>query len=189
MKRCVVKVKGVAPYTQSKVVTTPKEERETHDAYEQRTWKDRCHRDQKGMVYIPGIAFKNALSEAAKFLSISIPGQGKATYTKNFEAGVMVTENIPIGVHVDDVQGLTVHVPSDGKRGGSKRVWKTFPVFHEWGGDVEFFILDEIISKEVFQRVITGAGSFIGVGSWRPRNNGMNGRFTAEVVSWEEKAF
>ena len=186
MKKCIAEIKGVSPLTQSKVITTPKEARETHDAHEQRTWKERCHIDEEGMVYIRGIAFKLAMSEAAKFLSISIPGQGKATYTKNFEAGVMVMDNLPLNIHIDDVKGLTIHVPSDGKRGGSKRVWKTFPIFHKWGGLIEFTILDDIINKEVFEKVLNGAGSYIGIGSWRPRNNGMNGRFKADILEWEE---
>ena len=47
--------------------------------------------DTNGVVFIPPNSLKNCLSEAAKFLSISVPGKGKATYTKNFEAGIKST--------------------------------------------------------------------------------------------------
>lgn len=36
------------------------------------------------------MAFRNCLAEAAKFLSIQIPGKGKSTYTKHFEAGLII---------------------------------------------------------------------------------------------------
>jgi hypothetical protein len=186
LKTATVSLKSSAPYSQSKVVTAEKLPRETHDDYEKRTWKERLHTDKDGYVFIPASSFSNCIKEAAKFMSIPVPGQGKATYTKNFEAAVMVLDPVKLPVHKDDVEGLTLHVPSDGRRGGTKRVWKTFPHIHEWEGDVTFMIYDPIITEEVFQRVITAAGLLIGIGRGRPRNSGTNGRFTVEKIVWGE---
>ncbi len=185
MKSVLAELKSVSPYTQSRFHNTPKNEKESHDDYEQRTWRERCHVDKDGMVFIPPMAFKNCIAEAAKYLSIQIPGKGKATYTKHFEAGVMVMDPVPLGVKKDDMEGMTLFVPADGRRGGSKRVLKTFPTLAEWKAEVQFYVLDETITEDVFKYHLEQAGKFIGVGSFRPRNNSFHGRFEVVDIKWE----
>ena len=178
-------LKSTSPYSQSKVITEPKLPRETHDDYEKRTWRHRLHTVSDGQVFIPATAFSNALKEAAKFLAIPIPGQGKALYTKNFESAVQVLEPLMLPLHADDIEGETLHVPSDGRRGGNKRVWKTFPRINAWEGEVTYMIYDPIITKEIFERVITASGLLIGIGRHRPRNSGVYGRYTLDQLRWE----
>lgn len=184
MKTAVVKLSSVSPYSQSKFYEVPKLEKESSAAYEERTWRERLHYDNEGNVFIPPMALKNCLSEAAKYLSIQIPGKGKATYTKHIEAGVLVMTPVYIGMKKDDVPGQWLFVPSDGKRGGSTRVKKCFPIIHEWKGEAEFTVLDETITKEVFHHILVEAGRFIGIGFFRPRNNGFYGRFSVDSISW-----
>jgi hypothetical protein len=148
---------------------------------------ERLHTDQDGMVFIPPMAFKNCLSEAAKYLSKQVPGKGKSTYTRFFEAGVLVLEPSPLGVHKDDVAGEKLFLPSDGKRGGGKRVEKWYPRIDDWEVSVEYHILDDTITEEVFREHIEEAGKFIGIGRFRPRNNGYYGRFEVIDVKWTEK--
>lgn len=186
MKTAVATLRSVTPYSQSKHVMADKLDKEGHDAYEKRTWKQRCHVDKNGMVFIPPLAFKNCIAEAAKYLSIQIPGKGKATYTKHFEAGVSVMDPVPIGLHLDDVQGEWLFVPSDGKRGGTKRVLKCFPHIAEWQADVTFYILDDTITEDVFAEHLDQAGKFIGIGRFRPRNNGYYGRFEVLDIRWDK---
>jgi len=133
---------------------------------------------------MPPMAFKNCLSEAAKFLSHRIPGKGKATYTKHFEAGVLVTDALVLPIKKESVEGQWLFVPSDGKRGSGSRVDKCFPVIKEWEGDVTFFILDETIDEAAFKEHLEEAGKFIGLGYFRPRNNGFWGRFSVEAIKW-----
>lgn len=186
MKVAVAHLKSVSPYSQSRFHNTPRGQKESHDDHEQRTWKDRLHTTKEGKVFIPPMAFKNCLSHAAKYLKKQIPGEGKATYTKHIEAGVLVTDGITLPVRKDDVQGETFFVPADGKRGGAKRVMKTFPVIPDWSGSVAFHILDEKITKDVFTEILREAGRFIGIGRFRPINNGFYGRFDVEKVEWNE---
>jgi hypothetical protein len=184
LKTAQVRITGVSPYSQSRHYTTPKGPKELHQDYEARTWRDRMHATEEGNVFIPPMSFKNCLSEAAKFLSIQVPGKGKTTYTKHFEAGVLVTDGIVLDVKKDAVEGEWLFVPADGKRGSGKRVNKCFPIIHQWGGDVTFHILDETITEDVFRHILEQAGAFIGIGRFRPRNNGFYGRFKVESVSW-----
>lgn len=184
MRRIIATIKGVSAYSQSKHHETPKLDRELSDAYEARTWRERTHINKSGQVVIPPTAFKNGIASTAKFLSIQIPGKGKQTYTKHFESGVMVVDPMVLPVLKSELQSERLFVPSDGKRGGGKRVWKYFPVIPEWGGEVEFYILDDIITKEVFDLHLEAMGKFIGLGRFRPQNNGFYGRF--EVVKTVE---
>lgn len=185
MKIAYATLSSMAPYGQSRAIQSLKSRDETHDQFEERTWRERCHTDKDGIIFIPPGAFKNCLSEAAKYKSIQIPGKGKSTYTKHFESGVMCMEPLSLGVNVADVRGMRLHVPSDGRRGGTKRVWKTFPYLEQWSGVVQFHVLDEIIKEDVFLQHLIDAGQFIGIGFFRPRNNGFWGRFSVENVTWK----
>lgn len=184
MKTAIATLVSLSPYSQSRHYDVPKLEREIPKDYEERTWRNRLHVDARGEVYIPPMAFKNCLAESAKFLGIQIPGKGKANFTKHFEAGVLVTEALPLGEKAAEVEGEWLFVPSDGRRGGGSRVMKCFPVIPTWSGDVAFHIFDEIITEPVFRQVLEGAGRFIGIGRFRPRNNGFYGRFEVKRLSF-----
>lgn len=188
MKVAVASLKSIGAYTQGKRVWADKENKESADAFEKRTWKQRAHiSEDTGTAFIPAISFKLCIAEGAKHANIQIKGQGKATYTKNFVRGVTVLSNLDLGVPEKDLKGVTLDVPADGTRGGSKRVTRTFPIFPEWKGDVEFYILDDIITEDIFAEVLRQSGLFIGIGTWRPQNNGENGRFAVEKIKWTEK--
>ena len=186
MKIATVELTSQSPMAQGKYVIEPKKDKELPKDYEERTWRFKMHYDKDGMVFVPQYALKNCLSEAAKFLSIQIPGKGKSTYTKHFEAGVTCTDNMSLGILKDDVPSQHMFVPSDGIRGSNKRVIKFFPVIPEWKGTANFLILDDTITQDVFKLHLEQAGKFIGLGSFRPRNNGYFGRFSINLKKWED---
>lgn len=184
MKTAVATLRSVSPYSQSKHYTTEKLPKELAKDYEARTWRDRLHVNEHGSVVIPPMSFKNCLSEAAKYLSIQIPGKGKATFTKHVESGCLVTDGLDLGIKKEDVKGEWLFVPSDGVRGSGKRVEKCFPVIHEWSGQIVFHVLDETVTQDIFKHILEQAGAFIGIGRFRPRNNGFYGRFKVEHLHW-----
>jgi hypothetical protein len=184
MKVFEAHIKSTTPYSQSKHHQTPKLEKESSADYEERTWRQRMHINEDGYVVIPPMSFKNCLSDAAKFLSMQIPSKGKSTYTKHFEAGVLVVDETVLDIKREDVEPEWLFVPSDGRRGGTTRVAKCFGKIHKWEATVKFIILDETITLSVFKKHLTEAGNLIGIGRFRPRNNGFYGRF--KVVSVKE---
>jgi len=184
MKTARIKIESISPISFGRYHDTPKLDKEGPDDYERRTWREKLHTNKEGEVVITPFMLKNCLSEAAKFLSVQIKGKGKATYTKHFEAGVIIQDFMPIGIKKDIVPGQWMHVPSDGRRGGSKRVMKCFPVIPEWSGEIDVLILDETITKDVLLEHLVEAGKFIGMGSFRPRNNGIFGRFKVDLLSF-----
>lgn len=185
MKTCTFTLKGVGPMSQSKAISSIKNTGEGSDAFEERTWRERMHVDEKGCVFIPPSAIKNMLYDVAKYLSETVPGKGKATYTKHFDAGILCFEPIGLGIKAKAVPGERLFVPSDGQRGGSRRVWKTFPRIVNWQGTGSITLTDPILidKPEKVEEYLRHAGRFIGLGRFRPRNGGYYGRFTVE--NWE----
>ncbi len=188
MKTAIAHLKSVSPYSQSRHVNAdefPKLDKESARDYEKRGWRERCDVDDTGHIFMPPMAFKNALAEAAKYLSIQIPGKGKATYTKHVEAGILVVDPLPLPILKSEVEGEWLFLPSDGIRGSGKRVDKCYPVIRKWEGKVTFLIFDDTVTKDVFEHILSEAGKFIGIGRFRPRNNGFYGRFSVEKVDWK----
>lgn len=185
MKVARFKLVGKSRYSQGKHISAEKKPKESAADFEKRVWRERLHYDASGEVFIPPMAIKKTLEECAKFLSIQIPGKGKATYTKHFEAGVMCLNPVYLGVNKDKVGGEELFVPSDGKSGSGSRVLKTFPYVDNWSGEAEVLILDETITEEVFTSHLKQAGQFIGLGRFRPRNRGYYGRFVPENLTFE----
>ena len=180
---CKCVLVGQSPYSQSKVIQTKKETGEDHAAFEERTWRERMHVDQNGKVFIPATALRNCLGDVAKYLSETVPGKGKATFTKHFESGVIVPENLNLGIKAKDIEGEWVHVPSDGKKGGGSRVWKCFPIVPAgWKVEASIYVFDPILISrpEKIHEYLAHAGKFIGMGRFRPRRGGMYGRFVVE---------
>jgi hypothetical protein len=190
-KAAHVTIQGTSPYSSSKVIDPqefPKLPKEKPDDYELRSWQQRLHVDAQGTAFIPQMSFKMALDSAAKRFSPKIVGKGNATYTKFFEAGVMVFEPLLLpGVTRENVTAQRLFVPSDGVKGGGKRVWKIFPIVHKWGGIVTFNILDDTITKDIFETILQQAVSFIGIGRWRPERGGGNGRSKIIKIEWSEE--
>jgi len=186
MKKAICYFKSTSPYSQSKHHLEPKLDKELSEDYEERTWRERMHVDKNGDIFIPATQFMNSIKVAAKYLNIQIPGKGKTTYTKHFESGIMVIDNLDLGLKKDEIQKETVYVPSDGIPGGSKRVTKHFCFIPEWEGKVTYYILDNIITQDIFERVLRECGNLIGIGRFRPRNRGYYGRFEVKKIEWIE---
>jgi hypothetical protein len=188
-------IEGIAPLSQSKPHLTEMLPGESHDDFRKRTWREQLHVDQHGEVFIPPGAIKNCISEAALFMSIAIPGKGKATYTKHVEAGVACIKPVMLGIRAQDVASETLFLPADGKRGSGKRVWKTYPRIDTWSGEVELIVLDETVlqtshrsGNPILQDIVEGGGQYIGLHRFRPRKNGWYGRFTIRDFSVQQLA-
>lgn len=189
MRILTVNIRGTSPYSQSKIHETPKLAKETHDDYDQRTWREKTTVDADGQIVVPGVAFKQAIDSAAKMLSIQIPGKGKATYTKEFVRGVNVFEDLALGVRKDEVPMVRLYVNADGVRGSGKRVFRNFPVVPApWGGQLQIHVISDTVPDEIVEKVVKASGLFVGVGRFRPENGGTNGRFEIAALRWSGAA-
>ncbi|MCP4539863.1 MAG: hypothetical protein GY832_22215 [Chloroflexi bacterium] len=190
-RQATVHITGVTPLQQNKEYESSVEKigNETPTQYQDRTWIHRAHINDDDMVTIPAQAIKKALVSACRYSSEQIPGQGKKTWTKKFEAAVIVPGyEIELSQTKADIVMLPLYVPTNGQAGHGKRVWKKFPTLSKWDCTATVLILDNIIPNDVFLSMLDKAGRFIGIGSWRPENGGENGRFTFDekAVEWAE---
>lgn len=193
MKTATVHIEGLTRLQYGAYHCTPKLDKENSDDYEERTWRKKAHADAEGRLFLPPMALKNALSATAKFMAIPIPGKGKALYTKHFLSGVICVEPAIIArngapLTVDDCEKVGVFGNSKGQRGGDgPRVMKFFPTVEPvWTSTLEYMVLDDTITKSLFERVIEEVGKLNGFGVFRPQNGGYYGRFTIQKIQWED---
>lgn len=185
---CTAKLSSLSPYSPSRNPFIDRAEKESAADLDARVWREKSHYDANTLeMFIPPMAFKFAIAEAAKRLAIKIPGKGQQLYTKNILSGVLTYEPVRIGVSRDDAAREPVWCHANGKRGSGTRVMRAFPVVHSWKADFNFAVIDDEIPKEIVERCLKEAGSLIGVGRFRPENGGYFGRFTVENMKWSEQ--
>lgn len=182
-------IEGISPYSQSRGHDAAKLPGERPEDYDIRTWREKMNtadRNGERTVVIPAHGIMQAFASAAKYSKRQIPGQGKATWTKKFEAGIMLMEDPSLNIHPDDVVSIAISANADGVRGSGKRVTRRFPIMPAWSATFEVYILDPIITEEVFREMVTIAGMFIGFGRFRPEKGGLNGRFKITSLTWQD---
>jgi hypothetical protein len=187
MRVCRMTIEGTAPYSQSYRHEAEKLSKETPDEYEKRTWREKCNATEDGYIYVPAMAFKQAFDNAAKIAGGKIPGKGQATYSKLFVTGVAFFDNLVLPHLKADAKAMKINANADGVRGSGKRVWRYFPFWMSWGGEIEAIVFDETIPNDVFERIAKHAGVSQGVGRFRPEKGGMNGRFKIVSFEWSDR--
>lgn len=184
-----VKITGITPLSQSRQHDDPKLDGERPDDYDKRTWRSKLNtaeRDGKRTVVIPAHGLHQAIASAAKYSKRQIPGQGKATWTAKFTAGITLLDDPALNIDPATVDAVTISANADGIRGSGKRVARKFPVMPQWSATFEVIILDPIIDEAVFREMLTMAGMYIGLGRFRPEKGGTNGRFKIDSIEWAD---
>jgi hypothetical protein len=180
---------GLTPYSQSRQHDDPKLEGESHDAFDARTWRSKLNvatRNGAATIVLPAHGLQQSIAAAAKYSKRQIPGQGKATWTKKFEAGIALLEDPALNIDPASVSSITISANADGIRGSGRRVQRRFPIMPEWRATFDIYILDPIITEPVFREMVEIAGMFIGIGRFRPEKGGTNGRFKIEALAWAD---
>jgi len=185
MREATVTVSGISPLSWSRYLDTTTLEGESKQDMEERIWRDRFWSDADGQLFVPTMAIKNGLVDAAKYLGEKIPGKGNKTWTGKFEAGILAFEPMSLGVDKAALNRLWIPVPGSpgkGKRGTGARVLKCFPELLQWGGQAKVYIVDDIITAKVFEQYFQALGKFVGWGRFRVASNGYYGRFNVTKV-------
>jgi hypothetical protein len=160
MRICNAYLEGIAPYSQPAQHETPKLDRESHDDYDERTWRAHATVNDQGIVCVPAMGLKQSVDSAAYKLGIKIPGRRGATYKNFFASGFICDGDMPlmakngakgIPVTVDSLSMVKISANSDGVRGSGKRVFRRFPVIPQWSGTARFIVIDDILTPEIFE--------------------------------------
>jgi hypothetical protein len=179
-----------SPYSQSAKHDTPFKDRESHDNYDERTWREKTTVNKDGIVCVPAMAFKQCVDTAAYKLGEKVPGRRTSTYKNFFASGFFCDQDVPLSngkpIRKQDVDSIKISANADGRRGSGKRVPRRFPTIPKYHGVAEFTILDDLITQDVFERHLKAAGIVVGIGRFRPENGGTNGRFRIVKCDWEK---
>jgi len=191
MKICRAYIENIpgSPYSQSAPQDVEKLDRETHEDFDIRTWRDKCTVNPQGQVCIPAMGLKQSIDSAAYKLGVKVPNRRGATYKNFFASGFFCNEDVPIAngkvLTKEDASMVKISANADGRRGSGTRVPRRFPEFDKWHGVAEFTIVDDIITQDIFEHHVRTAGMIVGIGRYRPENGGKNGRFRVTKFEWQ----
>lgn len=188
MRDVIITIEGVTPYSASRPIGNDRLKGESLDDHEKRRWREKVHIDGKGMIFIPGVAFKMALDETASLLNEKIAGKGPQTWTAQFKTGVTAMNDVSLGITADAVKSIGIYANANGKRGIGTRVWRYFPIIPVWRGILEMRVFNDSLSADVFERYFEQAGILAGVGRGRPITGcaAGNGRFRPLAFDWRD---
>ena len=182
-----VTLTGKSPLFCGAYIAEPLKDRESHDDHEKRTWRDRANADTNGNMFIPAMGIKRCIEGAVNRAGDKIKGKGQRTWSKVFMSGMIVPANGPLieaatnkPFNKNTVAGTWVFVPSDGMRGGSKRVNKCFPTVLGWKSTFDLCVTDDAIPEDLLKKYIGDAGMFVGFGCNRIEKGGTGGFFVLE---------
>jgi len=204
-----VEFEGASPISHSGWVP-PKPSGMDGEDYERQMIQRKAHADANGNIVIPAMAWKWCILGGAQYSNMSVPGAGKTKFGGVFGSAVNAVADTPIGQRLENAK-LVVHkladvqpddpktgfpgknmwsglMNSDGKRGGGTRVPKWFPQWDKWEGEVEFQVEDDRITPTIFEDIIKQAGTFCGLGRFRPQKPicGTNGKFRVKKITWSK---
>lgn len=183
-------LEGIAPISFSRQHDEPKLDGERPEAYDLRTWRHKLNTiDVEGVAHValPAHGVMQCFTAAAKYSKRQIPGQGKATWTAKFNAGLMLISDPALNVRAADAGSITISANADGVRGSGKRVPRKFPILPAgWRTTFDLYILEPMITPEVLTEMVNLAGLFVGLGRFRPEKGGINGRFKIAAMQWQD---
>lgn len=190
MRKVTIKYESVTPISWSQWVDTTKRPGEKEDDVEARIWQLRFPATAKDELFIPQMAIKNSLVDAAQYRGEKIQGKGQKTWTEKFKAGVLPGGDMMLGKKRSDLVAEWLFVPGSptkGKRGQGGRVRKCFPRLDKWSGTATLYIVDDTITKSTLQDHLDDTGNFIGMGRFRSINGGFYGKFEATILKIVEE--
>jgi hypothetical protein len=132
------------------------------------------HRDDDGMVCLPGVYVHAAIKEAGKFMQDPRSSRAKQACDLFKAALIPVTVLSPLGAgwEIEDKRRMVVN------RSGITRTSPGFKAGWEAGFDFDV-VLPEYVSQEMFHEALSLAGRVIGLAQYRP----TYGRF--QVMKFE----
>lgn len=179
---------GVSSYSQSRMILDEKKgENETHAEFDERTYLLKTTHDKDGTIVLPATAIISSIVEAVAKAGEKRPGKGQATWKKAFMGALMMetpmvlmdAKGKPYNIHSNPPAMEKTPCDAQGKKGGSggSTVIRCFPVFHEWSTRCQLICFNDEITPAKLEEYAKLAGRIVGIGRWRPQNNGLYGRY------------
>lgn len=181
MKTFEVTVEGITPYMQHRMDDQKLEQWEKNRkliidrpevAQEDAVRAEyHCYRNSEGKCFIPSEHFRGAMIMAGAMVKSKVGNSRKSM--KNVVAGMFFVT--PDEITLPDYDQIDKR--SAVNRNIKARVVTIRPKWSTWTVNFQLLVDNDTITKETIVEILENAGNSIGIGSFRPTNNGMFGRF------------
>lgn len=182
MKKYEVKIEGVTPYMQHRMDDQKLEEWEKNrskiierdDVAKEDLIRAEFHafRNSKNELFMPAEHIRGSMINAGAMVKSKVGNARKSM--KNIVAGMffVMPEELPLP------QNFEIDKRSAVNRNIKGRIICIRPRWNDWSTKFELHVDNNTITDETVKEILVNAGQYIGVGSFRPQNNGMFGRFS-----------
>lgn len=133
-----------------------------------------CYRNGNGKCYIPADQLRGSFIGAGSMVKAKVGGRSKSM--KQVVAAMFMVS--PDHIEIPDFDEIDKR--SVVNKNVKARVMVVRPKWSEWSASFKLLVMNDTITKETTKNVLENAGEYIGIGSFRPTNNGMFGRFIIE---------
>lgn len=181
MKSYKVKITGLTPYMQHRMddqkleawekLRGPIHERPEVSQEDAVRAEYHCYRNKEGKCFIPADQIRGALIGAGSYLKAKVGGRSKSM--KVIVAATFVAT--PDQIELPDYDAVDKRSAVNNKV--KARIIVIRPKWTQWSAEFELQVFEDSISESQIKELFQYAGNYVGIGSYRPTNNGMFGRF------------
>ncbi len=181
MKKYLVKIVGVTPYMQHRMddVSLAEWEKKRGQIIERPEVSQadavraeyHCFRNKAGGNYIPADHLRGAMIVAGTYVKGKVGAQTKSMKSIVAAQFMIGAEEVPLPNYdaIDKRSAVNKNVKA--------RVITIRPKWTNWEATFPLIIRNDTLTKETVEQIIKYAGCYVGIGSFRPTNNGMFGQF------------
>jgi hypothetical protein len=159
-----VELKGVSPYLMHRY---PDETADTKSQKKtgRKDYKDEAevslYKDEKGIIYVPSTSVEGCIVKAAS--DFQITGKGKKTYKDLSRSALLVRPDaIPIKPQEWTIDARPVVIQR-------ARVMRYRPRWDNWSLKFQIDVLDDQFPEETLKEILDSAGTYKGIGDFRPK--------------------
>lgn len=185
MKKYKVKIVGVTPYMQHRMDDTKLEEWEKNrkliierDDVSKEDYKRaifHSYNDVNGF-YIPSEHIKGSLIGAGNYMKSKVGNVKKSM--KNIVASMFFIDEPKLYIN----KNFDIDKRSAVNKNIKARVISIRPKWEKWDVEFTLSIDNDTITTSTIQQLLEYAGSYVGIGSYRPTNNGWFGKFKVDSI-------
>lgn len=194
MRVATLSLVSLSPFQYNAYVEVDEDDKKlSHGDIEEKNWKNRAHFNKAGNAIIPKRFFQNAIYNASRYHldKQGSKGKGVKNYSERIRSGMCVVNDIVLPETTESIDRKEEFVKANPNDKKSGRVKRFFPIIHQWSGNLEIQIVDDIVSEDkvptdLLEKYFISSGMLIGIGKDRPQSNGQYGRYTVADIKWKE---
>lgn len=181
-----VKIEGITPYMQHRMDDIKLEEWEKNrkqiierpdvNMEDIKRAEYHCYRNKEGQCYIPAEQLRIAMINGGTYLKSKVGTKTKSM--KGIIAAVMrINPEQIILPEYDEIDKRSAV-----NRNVKARVMVVRPKWSIWNAEFKMLLDNGTLTKEMLTELVSVTGNYVGIGSYRPTNNGYFGRFILKEI-------